>query len=221
MIEDFDKKGYDVKNMRGYIKYGEVKYSFYSNGYHEANNRIIVHTLKETDKISSSTMSFPFESVSLIHFEAGIKGKDCEPVFSHAKGTVKYQYITNLTLQCKEKIPKGSDIEIYVRFKLMDWVLNNKQKILDVLNEIYGDKCIAFLLPVTTTTPIIEYHIDVSYPGFKIRKSKKVVADKADVFGKPLSVIYEEDIPHKESEVSVNWDNLTPNKTYILLNYLE
>lgn len=221
MTDDLDKKGYDVKNMQAYFKFVEVKYFFYSNGYHEAYYNAIIHTLKESNRMFTATMSFPFENGSLIHFEAKIKDRDCEPTFSYAKGTVKYQYVMSISFNCKEKIPKDSDIEINLHFKLMDWVLNSKEKILDVLKKIYGDTYIAFLLPVTATTPIMEYNINLIYPGFKIKKSKKVIADKTDVYGKPLSVISEEEIPHKDIEVSVNLKNLSPNITYVVINYLD
>ncbi|BCU69995.1 hypothetical protein [Stygiolobus caldivivus] len=218
---DFEKLGYDTKNMHAYFKFSEASYYLHSNGYHEAYHRVIAHTFKDSNKMFLSTLFFPFESVNLIHFEARVKGMDCEPGFSYTKSAVKYQYIMGVSFNCKEVIPKGSDVEVYFHFKLMDWVLNSKEKILDVLREIYGDTYIASMLYVTNITPILEYAVNMNYPGFKIKKSLKVVADKVDMFGKPLSVISTEEVPHEEDSVTANWSSLIPNKTYVLINYLE
>lgn len=217
----FERLGYDVKNMQVYLKYVEYSVIFSANGYSETATHAIFHPLKESQQLFFTTVHFPAEGMSLLQFKGEIEGKECEPSFSSIKNSIKYQYILNISFKCKEKIEKDKDLTLKYQYKLMDWILNSKEKILETLKQIYGDNYIIISVTVTNLVPIMEYKIIAKYPGFKIRKSLMVIADKIDLFGKPLSIKNSEEIKHGYDDVTLYLSDLLPNRSYVLINYLE
>ena len=217
----FERLGYDVKNMQLYFEYVEYSVTFSANGYSETSTRALFHPLKESQQLFFALVHFPAEEMKLLQFKGEIEGKECEPSFSSMKNTINHQYALSISFKCKEKIKKDEDLTLKYQYQLMDLALNNKEKILGALRQIYGDNYITIAVTISNIVPIMEYKITAKYPGFKIRKSLKVIADRVDVFGKPLSVKESEEISHGYDDVTIYFSDMLPNTSYVLLNYLE
>jgi|GEM_PF-6277114 len=220
-LDDFEKLGYNTKSMQLYMKYVEQKMVYSSNGYMEVFIHSIIHNFKEFNKSYFTMSHFPVENMSILYFEGKILDWECRPAISYLKTPLKYQYVLGISFICDEKIPENSEFELFLHYKLMDWSLNNKKRILEALKEIYGDTRIAAYIATNSFNPILEYEVTISYPGFAIRKSVQAISDRIDLFGNPISVLEYKEIQHDYNSISVKLSKLLPNMAYVFINYLD
>lgn len=221
-METLRRLGYDTSSIPLYAKEGYVRVIFSANGNRESNYDIKFHALRDIKRLYFATYEFPVKELMLKNFSIRITGKECEPRLGYERvNGVKYYYVIWAGLECSETVQAGSDFELTYSIKFIDQSLNTKEKLFEVLKEIYNEERLSSRFISLNNFPLLKQRVEIIYQGLKIKKSLLVVASSADLLNNPINVIEIKELNHEGDRIIYELSEPLPNMNYIFITYFD